>query len=80
MKNETRLILLNVINDVRDECFRAVSIVTSKVLGSFRRKSRVLLKKRYIEHESYPSLMDEYKLIVIMVNSYNSYKIERPLI
>jgi hypothetical protein len=80
VKNGIRLTLLNVINDVRDGCFRAVSTVISKVLGSFRRKSGILLKKRYIKHESYPSLMDGYKSIVIMVNGYNSCKIERPLI
>jgi hypothetical protein len=79
VKNGTRLVLLNVINDVRDGCFRAVSTVISKVLGSFRRKSGVLLKKRHIEHESYPSLIDGYKSIIIMVNGCNSYKIERPL-
>jgi hypothetical protein len=80
VKNGTQLVLLNVINDVKDRCFRAVSTVILKVLGSFRRKSGVLLKKRHIEHESYPSLIDGYKLIVIMVNSCNLCKIERPLI
>jgi hypothetical protein len=79
VKNRTRLVLLNVINDVRDRCFRAVSTVISKVLGSFRRKSGVLLKKRHIKHKSYLSLIDGYKSIVIIVNGCNLCKIERPL-
>ena len=40
-KNGILLALLNAINVIKDGCFEAVSMVTSRALGSFERKNGV---------------------------------------
>ncbi|KAF7508687.1 hypothetical protein GJ744_008934 [Endocarpon pusillum] len=50
-KNEILHVSLSVFNDAKNGCFRAVSMVTLKVLESFGRKSGDQLKKSHIEHE-----------------------------
>ncbi|KAF7501970.1 hypothetical protein GJ744_006029 [Endocarpon pusillum] len=52
---------LSVINDVKDGCFGAVSMITLKVLEYFGRKSGDQSKKNHIEHELFLLLMVGYE-------------------
>jgi hypothetical protein len=65
VRNRTPLVLLNVFNDEKDGYFRAVFIVQQKGLVFFRRRSGDLSLKRYIKHELYPLLMDDYTSTLI---------------
>jgi hypothetical protein len=49
VKNGTLLVLLNVFNVVKDRYFRIVFIVILRALAFFKKKIKVLLKKKAIE-------------------------------
>jgi hypothetical protein len=69
VKNRILLILLRDFNIIRDGCFRAVSIVILKGLVSFKRRTRVLLKRRAIKVRLYLLLIVRFNLKLIMISS-----------
>lgn len=58
-KNGMRLVLLNAINNVKNECFGAISTIILKVLLYFGRRNEVQSIKRAIELIFYPLFMIE---------------------
>jgi hypothetical protein len=53
VKSRSLLILLNIINAEKNSYFRAVFIVIERDLAYFRRRIRVLLKRRLIKQRFY---------------------------
>jgi hypothetical protein len=78
-KNGILLVLLSDFNVIRDGCFRAVFIVILKDLVSFRRRTRVLLKRRAIKARLYPLLIVGFDLKLMTMSSWYLYKILRQL-
>ena len=60
-KNGILYVSLNVINAVKDGCFGAVSITTSKDLMYFGRKNGDQLKRSHIGHKFYLLSTADYK-------------------
>jgi hypothetical protein len=69
VKNRTLFTLLNVFNVAKDGYFRVIFIVILRALAFFKKKIRVLLKKRAIEQRLYPLLIARYALIVIRASN-----------
>ena len=61
VKNEILFASLNVINNVKIECFEAVFMMIRKALKYFERKNRTVSKKQHIEHILFLSLIIKYK-------------------
>ena len=64
MKNGMRSVSLNVINDVRAGCFKAVSIAIRRALMFFERKNKNQFEKNHIERISSQLSTDGLKFAI----------------
>jgi hypothetical protein len=69
VKNRILLILLKDFNIIKNRCFRAVSIVILKSLVSFKRRIRILLKRRAIKARLYLLLIVRFNLKLMIISS-----------